>query len=59
MKTIETAPGAHGVVVTPDGRSAFVTNTYGNTVSVIEVAGLKVVATVPVGQSPNGVSVTP
>lgn len=59
VKTLETGPGAHGVVVTMDGRYAFVTNTYGNTVSVIEVAGLKVVATVPVGKGPNGVSVTP
>ena len=59
VKTLETGPGAHGVVVTTDGRSAFVTNTYGNTVSVIDVASLKVVATVPVGKGPNGVSVTP
>ena len=59
VKTLETGPGAHGVVVATDGRYAFVTNTYGNTVSVIEVAGLKVVATVPVGKGPNGVSVTP
>lgn len=59
VKTIETGPGAHGVVVTTDGRYAFVTNTYGNTVSVIDVGGLEVAATVPVGKGPNGVSVTP
>jgi YVTN family beta-propeller protein len=58
-KIVETGPGAHGVVVTPDGRYAFVTNTYANTVSVIEVAGLKVIATVPVGKGPNGITVTP
>ena len=58
VKTLQTGPGAHGVVVTKDGY-AFVTNTYGNTVSVIEIAGLKVVATVPVGKGPNGISVTP
>jgi YVTN family beta-propeller protein len=59
VKTVETGPGAHGVVVAPDGRHVFVTNTYGNTVSVIEVASLKVVATVPVGRGPNGISTTP
>jgi YVTN family beta-propeller protein len=59
VKTIETAPGAHGVVVTPDGRYAYVTNSYANSVSAIEVTDLKVRATVPVGKGPNGISVTP
>ncbi len=58
-KTVETGPGAHGVVVSGDGRYAYVTNTYGNSVSVIEVQDLKVVATIPVGRGPNGISVTP
>jgi YVTN family beta-propeller protein len=59
IKTVETGPGAHGVVVTTDGRYAFVTNIYANNVSVIEIAGPKVVATVAVGKGPNGISVTP
>ncbi len=59
VKTLETGPGALGVVVTTGGRYAFVTNTYGNTVSVIDVTRLKVVATVPVGKGPTGISVTP
>lgn len=58
VKTIETGPGAHGVVVSADGRYAYVTNIYANSVSVIEVKELKVVATVPVGKGPNGISVT-
>lgn len=57
--TIETGAGAHGVVINPDGRHAFVTNTYANTVSVIDVAARKVVATVPVGKGPNGISMAP
>lgn len=57
--TVETGPGAHGVVVDPDGSHAFVTNTYANTVSVLDIGERKVVATVPVGGGPNGVSVTP
>lgn len=59
VKTVETGPGAHGVVVSGDGRYAFVTNTYANTLSVIKVGDLAVAATVPVGKEPNGVSVTP
>lgn len=58
-KTVETGPGAHGVVVDADGRYAFVTNIYANTVSVLDLQGRKVVATVRVGKEPNGISVTP
>jgi YVTN family beta-propeller protein len=46
-------------VVSGDGRYAYVTNIYANSVSVIEVKDLKVIATVPVGRGPNGISVTP
>ena len=49
VATVETGPGAHGVVVDRDGRNAFVTNAYANTVSVLDIAERKVVATVPVG----------
>jgi YVTN family beta-propeller protein len=58
-KTIETGPGAHGVVVDREGRYAYVTNIYANSVSVLELKDRKVVATVPVGKGPNGISVTP
>ena len=58
-KTIETGPGAHGVVVDRNGRYAYVTNIYANSVSVLDVKDLKVVATVPVGKGPNGISLTP
>jgi YVTN family beta-propeller protein len=47
------------VVVDRDGRYAYVTNTYANTVSVLDVKDRKVVATVRVGKGPNGISVTP
>jgi len=46
-------------MLTPDGRFAYVTNIYANSVSVIEVKDLKVVSTIPVGKGPNGISVTP
>ena len=56
---METGPGAHGVVVDGAGRYAFVTNIYDNTVSVLDARSAKVVATVPVGRAPNGISVMP
>ena len=59
VATIETGLGAHGVVVNPDGRHAFVTNSSANTVSVIELAQRKVIATVAVGKGPNGISILP
>jgi YVTN family beta-propeller protein len=60
-----------GVATTPDGSHpperddrrhqplAYVTNQVDNTVSVIETAGNTVVATIPVGDNPNGVAITP
>ena len=56
---IRTGNGAHGVVVGNDGRHAYVTNLYANTVSVIDVQTRKSVATVAVGAGPNGISVGP
>ena len=38
---------------------AFVTNTYANSVSVSDIAERKVIATVPVSQGPNGISMMP
>jgi YVTN family beta-propeller protein len=58
-KTIVTGAGAHGVVVDRDGRYAYVTNIYANSVSVLDVKDRKVVATVRVEKGPNGISVTP
>lgn len=64
LATFSTQPirvgrGAHGVAVGTDGRHAYVTNLYANSVSVIDVQTRKSVATVPVGAGPNGISVTP
>ncbi|MEK7253763.1 MAG: YncE family protein [Bacteroidota bacterium] len=53
--TVAVRSGAHGVVVSNDGRFAFVTNLNDDSVSVIDVASKAVVATVPVGDSPNGI----
>ncbi len=53
--TIQVGSGAHGVVVSNDGRFAFVTNLNDDSVSVIDIASKTVVATIPVGDSPNGI----
>ena len=47
------------VVLTPNGRYAYVTNGGENTVSVIELPAGKLAATIPVGAYPHGVRISP
>ena len=47
------------VVVSPDGRFAYVTNGGDNTVSVIDTVAQHVVATISVGQFPHGLRISP
>ncbi len=47
------------VVVSPDGRFAYVTNGGDNTVTVIDTAARSHVATIPVGQFPHGLRFSP
>lgn len=47
------------VVLTPDGRFAYVTNGGENTVSVVDTTAQRVVATVPVGAYPHGIRISP
>jgi YVTN family beta-propeller protein len=56
VKTVESGEGAHGVVVDPSGKHAYITNIYGNDVAVLDIAEQKVIATIPVGEAPNGIS---
>jgi YVTN family beta-propeller protein len=56
VATVETGQGAHGVVVEPSSRYAYVTNLYGDNLAVVDLAVRQVVVTVPTGASPNGVS---
>lgn len=53
---IEAGAGAHGVSVSDDGSLITVTNTYAGTVSVVDAVTAKVLATMPVGRGPNGVT---
>lgn len=56
ISSIKAGNKAHGVVVSQDGKTVYVTNSLDNTVSIIDVATQKVTGTVPVGKSPNGIS---
>lgn len=47
------------VVLTPDGRFAYVTNGGENTVSVVDTEARRVVATIPVGAYPHGIRISP
>lgn len=52
---LATAAGAHALAFTPDGKTAFVTNQNGDSVTLIDAATRVAKATVPVGSKPNGV----
>jgi YVTN family beta-propeller protein len=57
--TIETDNGSHGVVTSPDNKLTYVTNMFANTVSVIDNSQNKVIKTIKVGKTPNGISIMP
>lgn len=59
VREVTVGAGPHGVVSDPRGRTAWVTNLYDDTVSVVDLASGRVTATVPVGDQPNGVSFSP
>lgn len=47
------------VVLTPDGRFAYVVNAGENAVSVVDASARRVVATIPVGKFPHGIRFSP
>lgn len=56
-KEIPTGAGAHGIAFSENGKLAYVTNTWDNTASIINLETDSVIATIPVGSKPNGVAV--
>ena len=56
---VTTGSGPHGVVIDTTGHFAWVTNTYDNTVSAVDLTDLSVSATIPVAGEPNGISYSP
>ena len=59
LSTVETGQGAHGIVIEPSSRHAYITNIYGNDVAVLDLEQQEVVARIPVGSMPNGISFSP
>ncbi|MGP6420893.1 YncE family protein, partial [Pseudomonas putida] len=60
IKTIETRGGFYdGVAITPDGRYAYITNSAGSTVSIIDTLSLSVINTISVGNRPYRIAFTP
>jgi YVTN family beta-propeller protein len=59
IRQIPTGKGAEGIAMTPDAREVWVTNREADTVSVIDVNGLEVVATVSAVAFPIRVKMTP
>lgn len=49
----------HNSAISPDGRTAYVTNEGSNDVSVVDLASQQVVATAPVGNGPRKIAVLP
>lgn len=56
VNTLETGQGAHGVVVEPAGNYAYITNIYADNVAVLDLTTQEVIASIPVGSGPNGIS---
>ncbi len=59
LGTVETGRGAHGVVIEPSNRYAYVTDVYEDDVVILDIAARKVVARTPTGAAPNGISFLP
>ncbi|MEK7636354.1 MAG: YncE family protein [Patescibacteria group bacterium] len=57
IKEIKAGQAPHGVVVSKDGKFAYITNLLSNDVSVIDAVADTEVARVPVGKEPNGISI--
>jgi YVTN family beta-propeller protein len=58
IANIPTGKGTEGIAISPDHREVWATNRNGDTVSVIDVASLKVVATLPSASFPIRVKFT-
>ncbi|MBI2439553.1 MAG: heavy metal translocating P-type ATPase [Candidatus Moranbacteria bacterium] len=56
VQTIPVGEAAHGIVVSPDGRFAYVTNLLGGDVSVVDTREDREIARITVGKQPNGIS---
>ena len=59
VATIPVAAGPHGMAITQDGRTVYVSGDGSSSVDVIDTATDKIVKTINVGKTPNGIALTP
>src|SRR6266550_2643050 len=59
IATVPVAAGPHGMAITRDGGTVYVSGDGSSSVDVIDTAVDKVVKTINVGKAPNGVALTP
>lgn len=56
VQTIKVGIAPHGVVLSPDGKFSYVTNTLSNDVSIVDNNSGQELTRVPTGKKPNGIS---
>jgi YVTN family beta-propeller protein len=59
VATVPVSAGPHGMAITQDGRTVYVSGDGSSSVDVIDTAADKVVKTINVGKAPNGIALTP
>src|SRR5215475_8982466 len=59
VATVPVAAGPHGMAITQDGRTVYITGDGSSSLDVIDTATDKVVKTINVGKTPNGIALTP
>ena len=59
VTTVPVSAGPHGMAITRDGRTVYVSGDGSSSVDVIDTATDKVVKTIEVGKTPNGIALTP
>src|SRR5262244_659741 len=59
VATVPVATGPHGMAITQDGRTVYVSGDGSSSLDVIDTATDKVVKTITVGKTPNGIALTP
>ena len=59
VATVPVSTGPHGMAITQDGRTVYVSGDGSSAVDIIDTATDKVVKTIDVGKTPNGIALTP
>jgi YVTN family beta-propeller protein len=59
LRTLPVSAGPHGMAITRDGRTVYVSGDGSSSVDVIDTVTDKVVKTISVGKAPNGIALTP